>query len=435
MIFTLKKIIASIFPKSIIDSIKLLPVYYDIKCIQSKQKSVLNTIRKKEKIRVVFFLIFDSVWKYEGVYHLMLNSKQFEPIVVVCPYMKSDESTMFREMNKAYSTFKEKGYNVINSYNEKKNEWLDVKKILNPDIVFFSNPHKLTKDEYYINHYTDRLTCYVPYNFGNSHLYQMMHNQLFHNYLWRLFAETPTHKEFSVKYAINKGKNVKVTGFPGTDVFLDKNYKPQNCWKHKSSNIKRIIWAPHHTIDNNTSFLSYSSFLIYSEYMLKLTDRFDGKIQIAFKPHPLLFNRLSEESCWGKEKTLLYYSCWKDLKYGQLVDGDYVDLFLTSDAMMHDSGSFLIEYLYTGKPVLYLDRDEKITERMNTFGIRAFNQHYHAKNESDIENFIESLLNNEDIKKTDREKFLITELLPPNQKSASENLLDEIVKELNLKSS
>lgn len=435
MIFTLKKIITSIFPKSIIDSVKLLPLYYDIKCVQRKQKNVIKAIRKKEKIRVVFFLIFDSVWKYEGVYHLMLNSKQFEPMIVVCPYIKSDESTMFREMNKAYSTFKEKGYNVINSYNKKKNEWLDVKKILNPDIVFFSNPHKLTKDEYYINHYTDRLTCYVPYNFGNSHLYQMMHNQLFHNYLWRLFAETPTHKEFSVKYAINKGKNVKVTGFPGTDVFLDKNYEPQNCWKHKSSKIKRIIWAPHHTIDNNTSFLSYSSFLIYSEYMLKLTDRFDGKIQIAFKPHPLLFNRLSEESCWGKEKTLSYYNCWKNLEYGQLVEGDYVDLFLTSDAMMHDSGSFLIEYLYTGKPVLYLDRDEKITERMNAFGIRAFDQHYHAKNESDIENFIESVLNNEDIKKTDREKFLTTELLPPNQKSASENLLDEIIKELNLKSS
>lgn len=434
MIFTLKKILASIIPKSIIDNIKLLPVYYDIKCVQRKQRSTIKTIRKKEKIRVVFFLIFDSVWKYEGVYHLMLNSKHFEPIVVVCPYIKSDESTMIREMNKAYSTFKEKGYNVINSYNEKTNEWLDVKKTLNPDIVFFSNPHELTKDEYYINHFTDRLTCYVPYNFGNSHLYQMMHNQLFHNYLWRLFAETPTHKEFSVKYAINKGINVKVTGFPGTDVFLDKNYKPQNCWKHKSSNIKRIIWAPHHTIDNNTSFLSYSSFLTYSEYMLKLTDRFDGKIQIAFKPHPLLFNRLSEEPFWGKEKTLSYYNCWKNLEYGQLVDGDYVDLFLTSDAMMHDSGSFLIEYLYTGKPVLYLDRDDRITDRMNDFGIQAFNQHYHAKNKSDIEKFIESVLNNEDIKKADREKFLITELLPPNQKSASENLLDEIIKELKLKS-
>jgi CDP-glycerol glycerophosphotransferase (TagB/SpsB family) len=258
----------------------------------------------------------------------------------------------------------------------------------------------------------------------------MMHNQLFHNYLWRLFAETPIHKEFSVKYALNKGKNVKVTGFPGTDVFLDKKYEPQNCWKHKNPDIKKLIWAPHHTIDNDTSFLSYSSFLVYSDFMLKLPSVFNGKIQIAFKPHPLLFNRLSEESFWGKERTISYYNSWENLEFGQLVDGDYVDLFLTSDAMMHDSGSFLIEYLYTGKPVLYLDRDDKITERMNDFGIQAFNQHYHAKNESDIENFILSVLHNKDIKKSDREKFLLTELLPPNHRSASENVLVELLSEL-----
>jgi CDP-glycerol glycerophosphotransferase (TagB/SpsB family) len=309
-------------------------------------------------------------------------------------------------------------------------KWLDVKQEVRPDIVFFTNPHKLTKDEYYITHFTDCLTCYAPYNFGNSHLYQMMHNQLFHNYLWRLFAETNLHKEFSVKFAQNKGKNVLVTGFPGTDVFLNHNYIPINVWKQKNENIKKIIWAPHHSIETNTSFLSYSSFLIYSDFLIKMANEFKGIIQIAFKPHPILLNKLYEHSDWGKEKTDAYYAQWENMENGQLVVGDYVDLFLTSDAMIHDSGSFLIEYLYTGKPVLHLDSDENITDRMNEFGILALNQHYRAINERQIQEFIQAVINNTDEKKADREAFLATRLIPPNQKSASENIFDEIVKQL-----
>ena len=360
----------------------------------------------------------------------MEKDTRFEPVVVVCPYMVYGEETMLREMNQAMTSFKAKGYHVVKTYDENTNKWLDVKKELKPDIIFFTNPHKLTKDEYYISNYTNYLTCYTPYNFGNSHLYQMMHNQLFHNYLWRLFAETNFHKVLSEKYAANKGINVLVTGFPGTDVFLDPNYIPVNVWKQKDIQIKKIIWAPHHTIDNDKSILSYSSFLIYADFMVWMAKQYEGKIQIAFKPHPILINRLYDHPEWGKEKTDAYFNQWKNMENGQLVVGDYTDLFLTSDAMIHDSGSFLFEYLYTGKPVLHTNRDDTISERMNDFGLLAFNLHYHAKNKEDIVAFIGDILMNKDEKKEERDSFLNSELIPPNQRSASENIYNEIVKQL-----
>jgi hypothetical protein len=402
--------------------------YYNF--IQWKYKKIVQKIKKKDKIKVAFFLIHESVWKYDDLYKLMESDHRFEPVVVVCPYMKDDPENMFFVMDQAYNTFHAKQFNVIKAYNEETNTWLGVKKEIQPDIVFFTNPHRITKAEYYITNYLNCLTCYVPYNFGNSHLFQMMHNQIFHNVLWRLFAETNIHRDYSVKYADNKGINVFVTGFPGTDLLLNRNYIPTNIWKQKDKKIKKIIWAPHHSIDNDISFLSYSSFLRYADYMLNIIDEYQGKIQIAFKPHPLLKKKLYDEASWGKEKTDNYYNSWNNMLNGQLVEGDYIDLFLSSDAMIHDSGSFLIEYIYTGKPVLHTNRDENLRDRMNAFGVLAFNLHYHAKNEKDIKAFIENLLNNKDEKKQERAAFLTSKLLPPNHKSASQNIYDEIVKQL-----
>ena len=60
---------------------------------------------------------------------------------------------------------------------------------------------------------------------------------------------------------------------------------------------------------------------------------------------------------------------WESLSNAQLETGKYVDLFMTSDAMIHDCGSFTIEYHYTLKPVMYLVKGEEHTKMMilNTF--------------------------------------------------------------------
>lgn len=401
--------------------------FYLIKMAFKRHQKALVRLRNKEKIKVVFFLIHDSVWKYEQVYKLMEKDDRFEVIILVCPYIAYGNENMIIQMNISYHNFKKRGYNVRKTLNEFNGEWLDVKKTIKPDIIFFTNPHKLTLEKYYITNFTNYLTCYAPYNFGNSHLFQLMHNQTFHNCLWKLFAETDYHKDLSIKYASNKGVNVITTGFPGTDIFLDKNYEAKDVWKNKQKNIKRIIWAPHHTIDDNTEFLSYSAFLLYEKLMKSILSKYKGRIQIAFKPHPLLKNKLYVNEHWGKEKTDSYYDFWRNVENGQLNEGEYVDLFLTSDAMIHDSGSFLTEYLYLNKQVLHTNRDENIKERMNLFGIQSFNMHYHAKDQNDIINFIERLLAGIDEKKEERTIFLKQMLMPPKGLTASENIYNEIV--------
>jgi CDP-glycerol glycerophosphotransferase (TagB/SpsB family) len=299
-----------------------------------------------------------------------------------------------------------------------------VKKVINPDIVFFTNPHKLTKKEYYITNYRDRLTCYVPYSFQVSYLLQEQYNQIFHNLLWIAFYETAIHKNFALKYAINKGKNVIVTGYPNIDLFFDRSYLPKDRWKISDRHIKRIIWAPHHTIDK-TLYLNYSNFLKVNDLFIEIAKHYKGKIQIVFKPHPLLKNKLYLLPEWGKEKTDEYYELWNSQDNTQIEEGDYIDLFLTSDALIHDSGSFLAEYFYTNKPELFIFAGDYVIQQFSSFGKNILENVYHSKNNEDIINFINDvILNENDFMKNQRLAVIQNYISSLNEKSASENIFE-----------
>jgi len=205
---------------------------------------IKNKIKNGKKVNVLFFVIHSSVWQYEMLYQRYYFDNIFDPTIVVIPYVMYDKKVMINDMNQTYQYFKNKKYNVVKTYDEKNDRFLDVKKVLQPDIIFFTNPHKITKDEYYIfNYYKEFLTCYVPYGIMTANLQDSQYNQSFHNLVWKNFYETSIHKEIAQKYADNKGENVVVTGYPKCDVFLNISYKPLNVWKNTGQNLKKIIWA------------------------------------------------------------------------------------------------------------------------------------------------------------------------------------------------
>lgn len=407
-----------------------LTIYAQPKRYRKALEKLRTKAHKKVKIKVAFFAIHSSVWKYDGVYKLMEQDLRFDPIVVVCPVVNYGKENMLEEMEKTFKLFKRKGYNVIKTYNEKDDTYLDVKKEVAPDIIFFTNPHRLTREEYYITNYKDILSCYTQYSFHVTHLNEAQYNQLFHNILWKAFYETNIHKKIAERHSRNKGRNIIISGYPGLDDFIYGGRAGENVWKNPDVSLKRIIWAPHHTIDRRKN-LSFSNFLRYHQVMLDIADNYKGKIQIAFKPHPLLKVKLNIHEEWGPKGTDEYYQKWGNSNNGQLETDDYVDLFNTSDAMILDSASFVVEYLCCGKPSLFTFSDSNVKDRFNEFGKLAFEQHYHAHNEADILEFIENVvLEGKDTMKEKRDAFYTSYLTPPNNKTASENIYDEICKEI-----
>ncbi len=422
-----------IFPESVSQLI-VETTYEDIEIeIQPLlHKEALERVRKKEIIKVAFFAIHSSVWKYDKIYQLMEEDPRFDPVVVICPAVNYGKGNMLEEMEKSYKLFKNKGYNVIKTYSEEDDTYLDVKHEIAPDIIFYTNPYEgLIMDKYYITNFKDTLTCYTQYGFYIGKIHEVMYNLFFHNILWRAFYQTNMHKKMAIETAKNKGRNVIVMGYPGVD---DLVYGARTChdiWKNPDENLKRIIWAPHHTIDDRENLnLNFSNFMRYYQTMIDIAQKYSTKIQIAFKPHPLLKVKLYNHSDWGKERTDNYYKQWEHLNNTQIELDQYIDLFNSSDAMILDSASFVAEYLYCGKPSLYTFADDNVKNRFNDFGKLALEQHYHAYNETQIVEFIELVCNGEDPKKESRREFYNNFLIPPNNKSASENIYIEICKEI-----
>ena len=392
---------------------------YLIKRAPRKHKKALESVRKKETIKVAFFLTYESIWKYDMLFDLMLRHPRFEPVIFICPIVNYGVDNMLLEMNKSFDAFKKKGYNVIKTYDNETGEYLDVKKSFSPDIVFYTSPYQALQDyRYYIKQFSNTLTCYVPYAIMTVY-FDFICDLDFHNLVWKFFVETPLHKEIALKQK-NRGENIVVTGYPGFDQLLIKKKQNDTVWKNKNPVLKRIIWAPHHSM---TELNKVSNFLEYHDFFLELAVSYKDKLQIAFKPHHLLRIKL-EESYWGKERTDTYYNKWADLENGQLENGDYTDLFLTSDALIHDCGSFMAEYLITGKPSLFMIRDESIMEYWTTFGEKAIAAHYQSRNKNQLREFIESVvLNENDPMRTERDTFVKNILLQKNGLTASENIL------------
>jgi len=392
------------------------------------QQRLINNLKKKDKLNVAFFALHADVWKYEELYRLMIEHPRFEPTIFVCPIVNLGRQNMLDQMDKTYQRFKNKDYNVRFTFDRETGEFLDIRRQHSPDIIFYTNPYKgIIADRYFISSFRDKLTCYVPYAFMNGTQKWAYDNELL-NLAWRLFYPNEMYRKTAISLSSIKGSNIAVTGYPIADEFLDKRRETSDPWKIKDKGYKRIIWAPHHSIQQG-GVVDNSSFLDNHQLMIDIAGTYINSIQIAFKPHPLLYTNLCNHTDWGKERTDKYYNTWKNLPNGQFNDGDYVDLFLSSDAMIHDCGSFMIEYHYTKKPIIYISKQN--VDYLSEFGRLAYDMHYKGTSKKEIINFIDNIvLKGQDGLLKARENFFDLHLLPPNGVSASQNIINELITQI-----
>ena len=174
-----------------------------------------------------------------------------------------------------------------------------------------------------------------------------------------------------------------------------------------------------------------SNFLWMADLMVDIAKHNQGSLQIAFKPHPKLRTKLYQHPDWGKEKADEYYGLWAQMPNTQLETGSFIDLFKSSDAMVHDSSSFQIEYLYVNKPVMFV-MQQKTENDATEISRRAIECHYIGQNVEDIKNFVAMVLKGEDTMREKREQFFQQYLLPENGPDVGLNMYNEIIKSLKL---
>ena len=373
----------------------------------------VRRVRRKSVIDVLFVLNELGSWKTESLYLKMLSHPRFNPNILLVPARETPDAI---EILKEYLESKEYNYEVVNK------NGTEYKKQFKTDIIFYQKPYdKVMEYKYSYLYHLDKLFCYVLYGFRNRN-YPEIRNYRFIKVIWQFYAENEKVIEESIPVFSTKGKNLIHTGLSFMDdLLLDKSYYT-NPWKDCGDKIK-IIYAPHHSIVSE--LYEYSTFLDYFDFMLELAEKYKDKVQWAFKPHPVLRGKLNE--LWGKEKTDAYYNNWESLDNTQIAYGEYMGLFKYSDAMIHDCGSFRLEYMYTGKPVMFLYKGNPISDYMNWEATEALNLHYKGYNKTDIESFVLDVIKGIDPLKENRRLFVSNYLTPPHGKSACENIINAIL--------
>ena len=305
-------------------------------------------------------------------------------------------------------------------------QWPDV--LSGFDLVVFPSPYELSNYRYNPSRCVgaDFLALHVNYGFFRS-VYDRSVLAL-ENYarFWKVFVECPASLEEFRAHAPSRGANAELVGYVKMDRLATCAPAPRRPGR------PRVLVAPHHSIEGGANdALALSNFVRLSDFLRDLPARFP-EIDFVLRPHPFLFRQLAGRRHWGPART----AAWKEafLAHDNAFwsdEGDYFPEFAAADAIVQDCGSYLVEWLYTGKPCCYLLKGERDVEKFAPLGRECLRRCTLAYDAPDVERFLRDVvLGGRDDRAADREAFRRTVML--HYPDASGAALAAIRRELGL---
>lgn len=383
-----------------------------------RRRRLTRLLHRKGCVRVVFQITTIAKWKYGSVLSNLRQRPGVEVMVWFVPIM----TPLPVEERKSSVAAIRAHFEPLNVRVVEYPSANDFPKEEKPDIIFLHEAYDYCFHEPYNQGVLKYLLCFVPYCYRNTtepYSYDGVGN---HHAVYN-FYENEYMASFAASCSRNHGRNICVTGQPIADAFLfpEKPFAP--AWKDCGKPLKKVIWAPHWTISEDLCWFARGTFLRTAEIMLEMAEKYADRIQFAFKPHPHLHRKLCERADWGKEKTDAFFRRWAEMPNTQMETGEYVALFMQSDAMIHDSGSFRLEYLFADKPCMYL-REGEGKEDYNQMSQDALTCYQIGITREDIENFLQkSVLGGEDPLAARRAEIRTRYLIPPHGKPAAQNIV------------
>ncbi len=325
-------------------------------------KNVFNTaakmIRHKDKVKIGFVTYDASIWCGDELYKIFARDKRFETTIFLCLRKdKPDEELIQKDFWHGVEQFKSRGLNVVA---------IDKPDFDFPpqDILIFMTPYLGVLPEVVG---TEKITAktleiYLPYaiSIANFNLYNY---EIFHVCWKAFFAATVDLKTYEKKCNIGAPYAI-LSGYPKMDIFFKHDSQFRFGWKMMRPKAKRIIWAPHWTISGGVNIATFQ----YNYKFMYEFAKSHPETSWVVKPHPnLFFSAVKENIFPSVEAFKEYLQQWEDLPNAKVHTGAYYqDIFATSDGMIHDCSSFIAEYQYVNKPMIYLNLDmQKFNELGN----------------------------------------------------------------------
>lgn len=324
----------------------------------------IKSLKSKEKIKIAFVVPFLSSWIGDELFEKFATSDYFDTYMLICSFDNGTEETSKYEIPMIIDHCHKKKYKY-KIITEKDISW-DVTGC--PDILFYTSPYltALPPCIHLKNVPLTTLILYTGYGFYLADIPEMQFNMQIHNVAWKNFSHSLYYSKIAKNVSFIKGDNLEFSGYCKIDKLINQNYKITNkeLWKLDDKKHIKIIYAPHHSIGNalpqfGTFDKNYDFFYNYAKNHKETTSW-------IIKPHPVLRKTAVTEGLFKNvEEYDQYLNKWNNLENARVVTGEYIDYFLTSDCMILDSVSFIAEYLYTKKPILFIKRD---SAKFNDFG-------------------------------------------------------------------
>ena len=380
-------------------------------------------LARGERLRVAFLVCDASMFSAEPVFAKMRGDPRFDCFIAVVPRITRGESFLRDTYAKTLDTLRPRyGDSVRALYDPdtKKCDGLDGR----ADVVFTSIVYTGQSFDSFnaeaLSEYA--LVAHIPYGYGGQ-LAADMRRFVFlpeMSLFWKTFVANGDARTAWAQANPVLAPSLVVAGYAKMDRLAE--FTPE-------AGRKTVIVSPHHTLakEDGGDGLALSNFLRFADFFLELPLRFP-EIHFVFRPHPLLFPRLATREWWGAEKTAAYRAKMEALPNVEFQQGgDYFKTFAESSALIHDCGSFVGEYTYTGKPQCYMLRSESTLEREFTpLGRAILDCNYPVYDEQGIENFIRSVVLGGDDPKADARRRLADERVCMFHPCAAERVVKEM---------
>ena len=385
-------------------------------------------LRHKEKIKVGFSLWDPSMWCGDELYNLFARDPRFEPTLFL--YLTSSLVGELRQkdLKRGLAKFKAAGLNVV--------PVVDGETIIpKQDVLIFLIPYP---DWYPLAFQTNVLTAetlvtYIPYSFEISSI--DVFKWPVYEIGWKIFCETRFNLRLASNFSLTGGVNFYYSGYPKVDIFSDATKNFSFPWKMTHPDAVKIIWAPHWTVDGlvDTDEWAFSTFHHNFRFMYEFAKNHPETSWVV-KPHPRLLISAVDSGLFPSVAAFEdYLQAWNNLPNAQVFTGAYYqEIFATSDGMILDSCSFVAEYQYTHKPMIYLTQEKQC---FNAFGKEILSASYLVDGH-DLEGIAALLqkvfIDGDDFKKAERQK-VFDELLNyrlVNGTSASKFIFKSITQEI-----
>ena len=389
---------------------------------------VSRRIRKKtrrgDKIHCVFVCWRPSVWEsLHSIYDAMKEDPEFEVTIVAIPNKKQ-----LPELGLEHEIYESEGaeafwkdYGCLEGYNYQTGEWLDLKS-LHPDYVFFQQPYNSTHTRSYQSRYVANYAklAFVTY-FGfvtPDDMYDVCLPKDFIRDLSFFFTQNQEDQVYISgklkEYGTHIGKAI-LTGFPRYDyakTYIGSEYEQ---WLPKEQGRFRIIWTPRWTTnEGNCHFFDFKDRVV--EYCKAHED-----VDFVFRPHPQAFLEWNATGELPEEEAAEYRAIYAREDNMHLdASANYYPLLYSSDVLLTDRSSLIVDYLLTGKPII-LCTSQGSHDRLELMDEAC----YKAADWEDVEEILSNLQHGEDPLKEVRKEVMKKEFYIPEE-GAGNRIKDNI---------